>query len=122
GEGVPQRVGMHPTPQAAEPSVALERLGHPSGGEAASPPVEEERSRIPRTPLHDRPPDPEVVLQRRPGFATEGDHPLLAALPPDPRRARRGVQVVEVHPAELRAAKAAAVEDLEDGPISEPEG
>src|SRR5690606_18021332 len=120
GEGVTQRVGVHPPPQPAEPRVSFEGFRHPAGGEPTASPIQEER--IVSPPAQESTSHLEITVERLPCLAAQGDDSLLVSLSTHPRGPRGSIQVAEVEPAELRTAEPAPVEHLEDGAIAPPEG
>src|SRR5690606_41912693 len=122
GEGMPERVRMHVSPQPAELRVTLQEPPYPARGEAADGAVETERPGMDRSAVGDRPSHLQILLQRLPCLAPEGNQPLLAALPPHPCRPGGPVQILQVEAAELRAAKTSSVEHLHDGPVAQSEG
>src|SRR5450759_2757636 len=98
---VAQHMGVHLVAEPGPPTRGPNQPPRPLAGEPAPAGVQEDRLARPR-PGPSRPgehgPTPrQVGAHRGPGGTTEGDHPLLAALPVDPQPP--GV-VIEVAPVE----------------------
>src|SRR5215207_1993341 len=116
-KGVPQRV--HPEPVDSNPlEHAMDDPLNSARSQSFSEPAHEHRSAIGLRPPNDRLTEVKIAPKSKHGARADRHNPLLAALAPDFRLVGQEIEILQIHPTQLREADAGGVEQLENGQVA----
>jgi hypothetical protein len=117
GKGVPQR--MDPEPIHSDPvEHAMYDSLNSARSQSPSEPAHEHRSPIGLGPPNDRLTEIKIAPESKHGPRAYWDNPFLAAFAPDFRLVGQKIEILQIHPTQLREADARRVEQLENGQIA----